>query len=397
MRRLIKDWLPIIVALLAYDLLRGVADGNLFAIHWGAPVHADKILGLGQVPTVRLQDALYTPGHLHFWDYAAFSIWFSHFFATLLVAVAIWLYRYEWFHRFAACIVVLAGLGLITYVIFPAAPPWLAADHDYIDQTYRITHAAVNNLPVPKAGAMFQKGTDWGNDVAAVPSLHAGYTMLICLFLWPRLGRRWRPLLVAYPIGMGLSLMYLGEHYLIDILLGWTYAAATILLVNWGAERLGGMAGGADPVDALPGDPAGARISLDSPRDEAPARRRRPLDALPCVLRAAEVDQGPGRQAGQRPAGHRQPDPARGREARPSRRGPLLRARRRRLPGRALPRLSRRPRGGLPRRARAAVGGLRRLLRRLRLDDRRLREPRGGRPPATPTPRRRQRPAGRRC
>ena len=236
-RRLIKDWLPIIVALLAYDLLRGVADGNLFPIHWSAPVHADKILGLGQVPTIRLQNALYTPGHLHFWDYAAFSFWFSHFFATLLVAVGIWLYR-QWFHRFAACIVVLAAMGLVTYVIFPAAPPWLAGDHGHIHQTYRITHAVVNNLPVPKAGAMFQKGTDWGNDVAAVPSLHAGYTMLICLFLWPRLNRRWRPLLVAYPIGMGLSLMYLGEHYLIDILLGWAYAAATILIVNWGAQRL---------------------------------------------------------------------------------------------------------------------------------------------------------------
>ena len=125
-RRLVKDWLPIIVALLAYDLLRGVADGNLVAIHWSAPVHADKVLGLGQVPTIRLQDALYTPGHLHFWDYAAFSFWFSHFFATLLVAVGIWLYAYQWFHRFAACIVVLAAMGLVTYVIFPAAPPWLA-------------------------------------------------------------------------------------------------------------------------------------------------------------------------------------------------------------------------------------------------------------------------------
>jgi membrane-associated phospholipid phosphatase len=237
-RRLIKDWLPIIVALLAYDLLRGAADGDFFPIHWGAPVHADKILGLGQVPTIRLQDALYTPGHLHFWDYAAFSFWFSHFFATLLVGVGIWLYAYRWFHRFAACIVVLAALGLVTYVIFPAAPPWLAGGHGYLPHTYRINHAVVNNLPVPKAGAMFQKGTDWGNDVAAVPSLHAGYSMLICLFLWPRLNRRWRPLLVAYPIGMGLSLIYLGEHYLIDILLGWAYAGATILIVNWGAERL---------------------------------------------------------------------------------------------------------------------------------------------------------------
>ncbi len=242
MRRLVTDWLPIIVALLAYDLLRGVADGKLLPIHWQPPVDADEILGLGQVPTIRFQDAIYTPGHPHFWDYAAFGFWFSHFFATLLVGVGIWLYRHQWFGRFAACIVALAAMGLVTYVLFPVAPPWLAADHGYIDHTYRITHAVVNHLPVPKAGALFQKGTDWGNDVAAVPSLHAGYTMLICLFLWPRVNRRWRPLLAAYPIGMGLSLIYLGEHYLIDILLGWAYAAAAIYLVNWGFERWGARA-----------------------------------------------------------------------------------------------------------------------------------------------------------
>src|SRR6266480_3267007 len=237
LRRLVKDWLPIIVALLAYDLLRGIADGKLLPIHWQPPVSADKILGLGQVPTIRLQDAVYTPGHLHFWDYAAFGFWFSHFFATLLVAVAIWLYAYRWFPRFAACIVVLAAMGLITYVLFPAAPPWLAGDHGYLAHTYRINHAVVNNLPVPKAGALFQKGTDWGNDVAAVPSLHAASTMLIAIFLWPRLSRRWRPLLVLYPLGMAFSLVYLGEHYLIDILLGWAYAAAAVYLVDWAAER----------------------------------------------------------------------------------------------------------------------------------------------------------------
>jgi len=223
--------------LLAYDLLRGIADGNVFPIHWQAPISADNALGFGDVPTVRLQDAIYTPGHLHFWDYAAFGFWFSHFFATLLVAACIWLFAYRWFHRFAACIVVLAALGLITYVLFPAAPPWLAGQQDYLAHVYRINHAVVNNLPIPKAEALFQQGTNWANDVAAVPSLHAAYTMLIALFLWPRLDRRWRPLLIAYPIGMGLSLIYLGEHYLIDIVLGWAYAAATILIVNWGAER----------------------------------------------------------------------------------------------------------------------------------------------------------------
>src|SRR5690349_21861651 len=265
--RLLRDWLPIIVALLAYDLLRGIADGKLLPIHWQLPVTADKILGLGQVPTLRLQDAIYTAGHLHFWDYAAFGFWFSHFFATLLVGVGIWLYRYEWFPRFAACIVVLAALGLVTYVLFPAAPPWLAADQGYIDHTYRITHAVVNNLPVPKASAMFQKGTDWGNDVAAVPSLHAAYTMLICLFLWPRVSGRWRPLLVAYPIGMGLSLIYLGEHYLIDILLGWAYAAATVYLVNWVFARW------ARRREAPPAKPPTATVRGTPEREPAAASR----------------------------------------------------------------------------------------------------------------------------
>ena len=131
----------------------------------------------------------------------------------------------------------LAAMGLVTYVLFPAAPPWLAGHHGYLPEVFRINHAVVNNLPVPKAGAMFQQGTTWANDVAAVPSLHAAYTMLIFLFLWPRLSRRWRPLLAAYPIGMALSLMYLGEHYLIDIVLGWAYAAVAIYVVNWAADR----------------------------------------------------------------------------------------------------------------------------------------------------------------
>ena len=68
------DWLPIIGALLAYDLLRGIADGKLLPIHWQSPVTADQILGFGQIPTIRLQDALYTPGHLHLWDYAALEL-----------------------------------------------------------------------------------------------------------------------------------------------------------------------------------------------------------------------------------------------------------------------------------------------------------------------------------
>jgi membrane-associated phospholipid phosphatase len=256
-RRLVRDWLPVFAVLLAYDLIRGVADRGVISTHYSIPVDIDKALGFGQVPTIRLQDALYTPGHIHVWDVAAFGFWFSHFLGPLLVGAALWLFAYRFFHRYVACIVVLAVMGLLTYVLFPAAPPWLAAQHGYIDHTYRINHQVVQWLPIPKADALFQSGTRWSNDVAAVPSLHAAYAMMIALFLWPRVGSRWRPLLAIYAVGMGLSLIYLGEHYLFDVLLGWVYAVATVLVVNWGAERLQQRAK-APPAAAAASKPSGA-------------------------------------------------------------------------------------------------------------------------------------------
>ena len=67
--------------------------------------------------------------------------------------------------------------------------------------------------------------------VAAVPSLHGAYPMLLALFFWPR--RRWaRALLLAYPIAMGVVLVYTAEHYVADILLGWAYAIGSTLSIG---------------------------------------------------------------------------------------------------------------------------------------------------------------------
>jgi membrane-associated phospholipid phosphatase len=61
------------------------------------------------------------------------------------------------------------------------------------------------------------------NDVAAMPSLHGGYSFLFALFLWS-FTKRWRWLLALYPLAMGFTLVYSGEHYVVDILMGWLYA-----------------------------------------------------------------------------------------------------------------------------------------------------------------------------
>jgi membrane-associated phospholipid phosphatase len=77
-----------------------------------------------------------------------------------------------------------------------------------------------------------QSGIDGSNLVAAVPSLHGAGALLVAWFLWPLARRRWRPLLAAYPLAMAFSLVYGGDHYVVDILLGWALVACVMLTVG---------------------------------------------------------------------------------------------------------------------------------------------------------------------
>jgi membrane-associated phospholipid phosphatase len=61
--------------------------------------------------------------------------------------------------------------------------------------------------------------------------------MLVALFLWPRVRRPLRPLLLLYPLAMGLTLMATGEHYFFDVLLGWMYAGSVMGGWAWWERR----------------------------------------------------------------------------------------------------------------------------------------------------------------
>ena len=97
-------------------------------------------------------------------------------------------------------------------------------------------------MHVYPAAALFENSSRYVNEVAALPSLHSAYTLLPLLFFWSS-ARVWqRVLLVLYPLAMGFSLVYTGEHYVFDIVLGWVYAVAVYALVlgyeHWRADRL---------------------------------------------------------------------------------------------------------------------------------------------------------------
>ena len=240
--RLVIEWAPFIAILFLYDRLRGFADGLFFPARELPQLHIEAALFGKPIPTVWLQSHLWDgPAHLHWWDYATWIVYLSHFFATLVVAAILWTWAHDRFARFASMVCVLALTGFATYALYPAVPPWLAAQHGNVGESNRLVGIVWNHVPVAHYGSLFEKGQNYANNVAAMPSLHAGYALLIALYLW-RLVPRWaRVLLALYPPAMAFALVYAGEHYVVDCVAGWAYAAAAFVTVNlvfeWRAQR----------------------------------------------------------------------------------------------------------------------------------------------------------------
>jgi membrane-associated phospholipid phosphatase len=93
-----------------------------------------------------------------------------------------------------------------------------------------------SEIPIGTVNTFFEEGSQYANPVAAIPSLHAAYTLLITLFLW-RVAPQWgRVLLAAYPWAMAFALVYTAEHYVVDVLLGWIYALIAFSMVSRLAE-----------------------------------------------------------------------------------------------------------------------------------------------------------------
>lgn len=234
--QLLIDWLPIVAVLFTYDLTRGAADSLGIGVHFHPMIDFDRSLFFGETPTEWLQDRLYEPGVIHWYDVAFTLVYTSYFIVPFALAGLLWARERVAFLRFAKRLVSLALATLATYMAFPAAPPWMAADRGLIPAVHRTTVDGWEVIGLGTAG-LFSKGQAGVNLVAAVPSLHSAFAALCALFFWGRVRPAVRPLLALYPLAMGLTLMATGEHYFFDILLGWLYAGAVMAAWSWWERR----------------------------------------------------------------------------------------------------------------------------------------------------------------
>ena len=231
-RGVIFDWLPYFAILFLYDFLRGqVGQNPIYDPHVMPQIDFDEFL-FGSVPSVSLQEKLWDPFHIDAIDIGVWAVYVSHFFMVFVISAFLWRLARPKFLEFRAMVVTLSMAAFATYALFPAVPPWMASDQGEIGDITRLIGNVWQHLGVGAAASIWGHGGDWSNTVAAVPSLHVGFPTLICCFFWPT-GKWWvRAVCLAYVAAMSFALVYAGEHYVFDIVLGWIYAITTYLVVR---------------------------------------------------------------------------------------------------------------------------------------------------------------------
>ena len=223
--RLMRDWLPLAVVFVAYDFSRGAVDALGMPTQLQLPITIDKFLFAGKVPTIELQAWLQPDGPPRWWEPVISVIYVSHFVVPFATAAWFWTQSPALFRQYRNQLVALTAAALVTFAALPTAPPWLAALLGELPPVTRSAARGWEAIGLGFAGELVDKGQASVNLVAALPSLHAAYAVLVAVALWPFAGRA-RTLLVAYPLAMAFVLVATGEHYVFDVALGALYVAA---------------------------------------------------------------------------------------------------------------------------------------------------------------------------
>lgn len=217
-RGVLRSWVPLVMILLSYEALNGIV---------GSIATTDGIHSLYGI------DSSLWGGNLTGWiqshldSFALTSattlLYELHMPLVVLTAFAIWRWRRGVFGRYVTVMAFVSFSALVTFVLFPTAPPWFAG--------------VANNLLANGNSSAAPGVVSWLNDTilsdkfAAFPSLHTAYAMVFGYFMI-RLDKRLA--IVAVPIVAGIlfSTLYLGQHYAIDLLGGTGYAIASCLLAE---------------------------------------------------------------------------------------------------------------------------------------------------------------------
>lgn len=222
-------WALYIGGFTLFGVVRSFADETGMPVHVGDLVSVEKTLAFGQVPTVWLQQQLFHPGSINWIDRAATYVHWSYFVLPHLFAAHIFLAKRHLFERYVLVFVGVLLTGLVLYFLFPAAPPWVASLTGHIGPVHKVVTEVGSEFNV-NLYSRFEDQLRSSNPVAAMPSVHMAISVVVLLMAF-KLGRMMGALALVYNAAMAFSLVYLGEHYVTDIVAGVAVAVGVYALV----------------------------------------------------------------------------------------------------------------------------------------------------------------------
>jgi membrane-associated phospholipid phosphatase len=201
-----------------YDMPDDDPDALLARTRVDYPIRIDRTIGCGETPTTRLQRALSKPGELRRHDVALAAVHWAWFTIPHGTCAYLLLRHPDRFPRGATMIAATFDLGLIVYWAVPTAPPWYAAETGRMEPVRRLMVEAGEKV-WKRMWQPLYSGLE-GNPFAAMPSLHFGTSVTAARVLGD-VGRVPGALGWAYALTLGFGLVYLGEHYVTDLIAGY--------------------------------------------------------------------------------------------------------------------------------------------------------------------------------
>lgn len=182
------------------------------------PIKFDTWLGRGRLPTARLQSALAGLGRDNPLDRALSWFHWVWFVWPHLSLVWILARNPEGFARAARQMSAVYDIGCAGYAAVPTAPPWWASEHGHTPEKVRRIMIEVGEATWGPAWPTLY-GSLGSNPWAAMPSLHFGSSVMAAILL-SETGPVDGAVGWTYALTLGFALVYLGEHYVADLLAG---------------------------------------------------------------------------------------------------------------------------------------------------------------------------------
>lgn len=239
-RDFIKDWVPFILLWITYDMMRGIAD-NLNEVHvseiYYLELHLFGWMFGGEVPPIWAQQ------HQHIVVSTIAALFYTmHMGVPIFVGGLIYYVSddREFFKEFTFAFILTSYLALLTFVIYPVAPPWYVADYGFVppDQRMGLAESAAGLISVDKFfnnnfyGSIYR--TFNSNAFAALPSLHSGYSYISALYFTKKYKHKGKKVYLSfmYPMGVWFSAVYLNHHYIVDLIAGVIYVHVSIYIAK---------------------------------------------------------------------------------------------------------------------------------------------------------------------